>query len=194
MGNSLWYEFHEHGSVKNISLSLINHVGFACFSKRWLWLLRKWSWLCYIVGPNCRNCFGHLFSTFANHHLDAWQTFFASNWSLDFKSFTKSVQVLGWIPMIPILTFFASHWSFDFKRFTESSQSVLSKNSTLISRENCRSFCVKNSWKCCGFGLFSWQLWFHEKNCQKKRIGWKTRENVGVLSKLNFWTKIWLLE
>ena len=26
---------------------------------------------------------------------------------------------------------------------------------------------VKNSWKCCGFGLFScWQLWFHEKNCQ----------------------------
>jgi len=48
-------------------------------------------------------------------------------------------------------------------------------------------FCwVKNSWKCCGFGLFSsWQLWFHEKNCQKK-IGKKTRENVGVLSKLNF--------
>ena len=26
-------------------------------------------------------------------------------------------------------------------------------------------FGVKNSWKCCGFGLFScWQLWFHEKN------------------------------
>ena len=53
---------------------------------------------------------------------------------------------------------------------------------------------VKNSWKCCAFGLFScWQLWFHEKNCQKK-IGWKTRENVGVLSKLNFRTKIWLFE
>ena len=47
-------------------------------------------------------------------------------------------------------------------------------------------FWVKNSWKYCGFGLFSsWQLWFHEKNCQKK-IGRKTRENVGVLSKLNF--------
>ena len=62
----------------------------------------------------------------------------------------------------------------------------LSKNSTLIG--------VKNSWKCCGFGLFScWQLWFHEKNCQKK-FGWKTRENVGILSKLNFWTKIWLFE
>ena len=36
---------------------------------------------------------------------------------------------------------------------------------------------VKNSWKCCGFGRFScWQLWFHEKNCQKKnlvKISWK---------------------
>ena len=70
----------------------------------------------------------------------------------------------------------------------------LSKNSTLISRENCRFFWVKNSWKCCGFGLFScWQLWFNEKNCQKN-CGWKTRENVGVLSTLNFWTKIWLFE
>ena len=50
-------------------------------------------------------------------------------------------------------------------------------------------FWLKNSWKCCGFGLFScWQLWFHEKNCQKK-FGWKTRERP----KLNFWTKIWLL-
>ena len=40
---------------------------------------------------------------------------------------------------------------------------------------------VKKSWKCCGFGHFSyWQLWFHEKNCQKK-FGWKTCENVVVL-------------
>ena len=32
-------------------------------------------------------------------------------------------------------------------------------------------FWVKNSWKCCGFGLFScWQLWFHEKNCQKNLV------------------------
>ena len=55
-------------------------------------------------------------------------------------------------------------------------------------------FGVKNSWKCCGFGLFScWQLWFHEKNCQKD-FGWKTRENGGDLSKLNFWKKIWLYE
>ena len=46
-----------------------------------------------------RHCISYLFSTLANHHLDAWQTFFASNWSLDFKSFTKSGQILGWIPM-----------------------------------------------------------------------------------------------
>ena len=34
---------------------------------------------------------------------------------------------------------------------------------------------------------------FMRKNCQKK-FGWKTRENVEGLSKLNFWTKIWLFE
>ena len=40
----------------------------------------------------------------------------------------------------------------------------LSKNSTLISQENCRFFGVKNSWKCCGFALFScWQLCFPDK-------------------------------
>ena len=70
----------------------------------------------------------------------------------------------------------------------------LSKNSTLFSEKIVDFLGVKNSWKCFGFGLFScWQLWFHEKNCQKK-FGWKIRENVGVLSKLNFWTKIWLFE
>ena len=43
-------------------------------------------------------------------------------------------------------------------------------------------FGVKNSWKCCGFGLFScWQLWFHEKNCQKK-LGEK------LVKMLRFWT------
>jgi len=56
----------------------------------------------------------------------------------------------------------------------------LSKNSTLISRENCRFFWMKNSWKCCGFGLFScWQLWFHEKNCQKN-LGEKLVKMLGV--------------
>ena len=50
--------------------------------------------------------------------------------------------------------------------------------------EKILDFWVKNLWKCCGFGLFScWQLWFHEINCQKKKFGWKTRENAGVLSK-----------
>ena len=48
---------------------------------------------------------------------------------------------------------------------------------------------VKNSWICCGFGLFScWQLWFHEKNYQKK-FGWKIRENVAV-----FFVKIEFLD
>ena len=60
----------------------------------------------------------------------------------------------------------------------------LSKNTTLISRENCRFFGVKNSWKCFGFG----QLWFHEKNCQKN-FGWKTRENVGFFVKIEFLDK-----
>ena len=42
----------------------------------------------------------------------------------------------------------------------------------------------KTRWKCCNFRLFScWQLWFHKKSCQKN-FGWKTHENVGVLSKL----------
>ena len=50
----------------------------------------------------------------------------------------------------------------------------------MISRENCRFFYVKNSWKCCGFGLFScWQLWFHEKNCQKKNLGEKLVKMLG---------------
>ena len=44
-------------------------------------------------------------------------------------------------------------------RHTVRNRHFLSKNSTLISWENCRFFGVKNSWKCCGFGLFSfWQL------------------------------------
>ena len=55
-------------------------------------------------------------------------------------------------------------------------------------------FWVKNSWKFCGFGLFNrWQLWIHEENCQNN-LGKKTCENVGVMSKWNFWTKIWLFE
>ena len=48
-------------------------------------------------------------------------------------------------------------------KYVRKSQSVhtvrnfhfLSKNSTLICQENCRFFWLKNSGKCCGFGLFS---------------------------------------
>ena len=38
----------------------------------------------------------------------------------------------------------------------------------MISREKLsKKFWVKNSWKYCGFALFSyWQLWFPEKNCK----------------------------
>ena len=70
----------------------------------------------------------------------------------------------------------------------------LSKNSTLNSQKNCRYFLGWKTRENVVVGLFScWQLWFYEKNC-KKKFGWKTRENVRVLSKLNFWTKIWLFE
>ena len=38
---------------------------------------------------------------------------------------------------------------------------------------------VKNSRKCCGFGIFCcWQLWFHEKNCQKN-LGEKLVKMLG---------------
>ena len=58
----------------------------------------------------------------------------------------------------------------------------LSKNSILFSRDNCRFFWVKNSWKCCGFGLPNClQLRFHEKNCQKI-LGEK------LVKMLRFWT------
>ena len=63
-----------------------------------------------------------------------------------------------------------------------------SKSSFFVQKFNCDFtrkivdfFWVKNSWKCCGLRLFScWQLWFHEKKCQKNFV-WKTRENVVVL-------------
>ena len=46
-------------------------------------------------------------------------------------------------------------------------------------------FWVKNLWKCWGFGLFScWQLWFHEKNCQKN-LGRKTRESHSLNSSVS---------
>ena len=74
----------------------------------------------------------------------------------------------------------------------------LSKNSTLIFRENCRFLRVKNSWKYCGFELFScWQLWFHEKNCQKKiwaKNSWKCWGFVKIEffgQKIDFSNSVW---
>ena len=47
----------------------------------------------------------------------------------------------------------------------------------------------KNSWKCCGFGLLGcWQLWFHEKNCQKN-LGEKLVKMLGFCQNWIFWTK-----
>ena len=114
---------------------------------------------------------------------------FSSSGGLVWDSFAAQHQ-------FPRGTLFIGHsctYPFVLELHTVRNLHFMSKNSTLISRE-LSIFWVKNSWKCCGFGIFGcWQLWFHEKNCQKN-FGWKTRENVGVLSKLNFWTKIWLFE
>ena len=53
----------------------------------------------------------------------------------------------------------------------------LSINSTLISRENCRFFWCKTRENVVVLDFFRcWQLWFHEKNCQKKNLvknSWK---------------------
>ena len=83
---------------------------------------------------------------------------------------------------------------FNFVQFhTVRNLHFLSKNSTLISRENCRFFGVKNPWKCCGFGLFScWQLWFDEKNCQKK-IGVKNSWKCCGLGLFTCW-QLWFHE
>ena len=70
----------------------------------------------------------------------------------------------------------------------------LYKNSTLISRENCRFF-------------FGWKTRenvvvldflavdnFDSLEKLSKKIEWKTRRKLWVLSKFNFWIKIWLFE
>ena len=58
-------------------------------------------------------------------------------------------------------------------------------------------FWSKNSWKCCGFGLFScWQLWFYEKNFQKKlsETSWKCWTFRIVCAVVNwFWRFLKLL-
>ena len=48
-----------------------------------------------------------------------------------------------------------------------------------FTRKNVKNIWMKNSWKCFGFGLFScWQLWFQEKNGQKK-LGEKLVKMLG---------------
>ena len=62
------------------------------------------------------------------------------------------------------------------KYFEKATQTHCSKSSFFVQKFNFDFpkklsifFRVKNSWKFCGFELFScWQFWFHEKNCQKK--------------------------
>ena len=55
-------------------------------------------------------------------------------------------------------------------------------------------FGVKNSWKCCGFGLFCcWQLWFHEKNLDKN-LDKKLVKMLGFYQNWIFGENIWLLE
>ena len=50
-------------------------------------------------------------------------------------------------------------------------------------------FGVKNSQKCCSFGLFScWQLWFHEKDCQKNLVE-KLVKMLGFCLKIEFLDK-----
>ena len=58
---------------------------------------------------------------------------------------------------------------------------------TFISREKLsKKSWVENSWKCCGFQLFSCcRLWFHEKNWVKM---------FGFLVKIEFLDKNWLFE
>ena len=85
-----------------------------------------------------------------------------------------------------------SNWNCCKASHTVQNLHFLSKNSTLISRENCQFFWGENSWKCCGFGLFScWQHWFHEKNCQNN-LGEKLVKMLGFCQSMNYWTKIWL--
>ena len=63
----------------------------------------------------------------------------------------------------------------DYKTIRISFRAHCSKSSFFVQKFNfdfpwkVSIFLVKNSWKCCGFELFRcWQLWFHEKNCQRK--------------------------
>ena len=100
---------------------------------------------------------------FESKHLLGWLNFYRLGW----------VEFYRWFKIVDFWTSLPNH--------TVRNLHFLSKNSTFQFPEKIVDFFgVKKSWKCCGFGLFScWQLWFHEKNCQKI-IWWKTRINVGL--------------
>ena len=65
------------------------------------------------------------------------------------------------------------------------------KNSTVISRENCRLFGWKTRETVVVLDFLAVDNFDFTRKIVKKNFADKTRENVGVLSKLNFWTKIW---
>ena len=71
----------------------------------------------------------------------------------------------------------------------------LSKNSTLISRENCRFF---GWWKTrenvVVLDFLAVDNFDFTRKIVKKNLGEKVVKMVGFWSKLNFWTKIWLFE
>ena len=80
------------------------------------------------------------------------------------------------------------------KKYTVRNLHFLSKNSTLISRENCRSFWVKTRENVVVLDFLAVDNFDFTRKIVKQNFWWKIRENVTVLSKLNFWTKIWLFE
>ena len=73
-----------------------------------------------------------------------------------------------WRVLSPFLPFasVSGEWNGIAQRYSVSQQvwdPHCSKSSFFVQKFN-----FDYSWKCCGLGLFScWQLWFHEKNCQK---------------------------
>ena len=76
-----------------------------------------------------------------------------------------------------------------------SKSQILVQNSTLISWEKVSNCFGWKLVKCWGFDFIAVDIFdfTRKKNCQKN-FGWKTRENVAVLSKLNFCTKTSLVE
>ena len=66
-----------------------------------------------------------------------------------------------------------------------------SKNSILIFRENCRSFWVKNSWKCCGCGLLAVDNFDFTRKIVKKILDEKLVKMLGFCQNWIF-ENIWI--